>query len=407
MNFEKLTTSQQALLEILSCAVRGEKFKTNKELNWQNIFEESKLQSVALQVFDTIDSTADFDKNEWALYSFGSLRSNFEIHNQHAYLHNLMTKNNIDYVVLKGSASAFYYPNPKLRTMGDVDFLIKESEIEKASKALIDDGFVLVEQDHICHIVFKKGKMHFEMHFTPPGLPEGKNGEAIKEYFDNVFKLSCNVKIEDYKFVIPGDFHHGLTLLMHTYHHLLSEGIGLRHLCDWAVFVDSFDSKEFENLFKQKLETVGLWNFAKILSYLSHLYLKIPYKEFMGKFQSKLCEDLMCDIISGGNFGRKDKKRAEQGVAISNRGKNGVNKSSIIQFISNCNNASISQFPILKKVKILRPFGWLMLVIRRTFRVIFGKRKMPQINDILTEANKRKELYKNFHLFETEDNHEN
>ena len=42
------------------------------------------------------------------------------------------------------------------------------------------------------------------------------------------------VLFEGEKIRIPAPFHHGLILLLHTVHHMLGEGIGLRHLCDWG-----------------------------------------------------------------------------------------------------------------------------------------------------------------------------
>ena len=55
---------------------------------------------------------------------------------------------------------------------------------------------------------------------------------------------------------MPSHFHHGLNLLLHTNQHLLGEGLGLRHLCDWAVFAAGFSDEEFRELFEEKLKAV-------------------------------------------------------------------------------------------------------------------------------------------------------
>ena len=69
----------------------------------------------------------------------------------------------IPYVILKGCASAFYYPDPSKRLMGDVDFLVKESDLEQAGEILRQEGFVPWEEDHICHVVYRKDVTHLEM----------------------------------------------------------------------------------------------------------------------------------------------------------------------------------------------------------------------------------------------------
>ena len=184
---------------------------------------------------------------------------------------------------------------------------------------------------------------------------------------------------------------------------MLSEGIGLRHLCDWAAFVASFKNDEFEKLFKEKLTACGLWKFAQILSFLAHKYLNIEYKPFMEKADDELCSQLIADIFEGGNFGTKDKTRVFQGTAISSRGKNGIKKSKLLQIISNMNSAALTQFAFLNKYKFLKPIGFIFIGTRFTFRIITGKRKMPDISYSLENAERRKQIYKQLNLFETEE----
>lgn len=57
---------------------------------------------------------------------------------------------------------------------------------------------------------------------------------------------AIKVTDEDGNMVCPSDFHHGLILLLHTSHNMLGERIGLCHLCDWTVFVNSFTKDKFK-----------------------------------------------------------------------------------------------------------------------------------------------------------------
>ena len=47
-----------------------------------------------------------------------------------------MIANNMPYVAMKGLASAMYYPDPSLRSMGDVDFLVTKENVSHAGKLL-------------------------------------------------------------------------------------------------------------------------------------------------------------------------------------------------------------------------------------------------------------------------------
>lgn len=46
-------------------------------------------------------------------------------------------------------------------------------------------------------------------------------------------------------------------MLLHVAGHLINTGIGLRHLCDWAVFVAKFSDEGFCEMFEDKLKAVG------------------------------------------------------------------------------------------------------------------------------------------------------
>ena len=401
-----LTQTEKTVLSALSSGLCGEKYLAEKSTDWQEVLKESKAQSVCLAVFDALSEENDICasvREKFELISAKQISQNMTVHAYHNYLHNLMEKNGIDYCVLKGSASAYYYKSPLLRAMGDVDFLVKTEDLEKAKNILLEDGFSLYEDKHISHIVLRKGKMHFEMHFSLPGMPEGKYGEIIKTYLKDIFEKAKTVNIEGLEFKIPCPFHHGLILLMHTYHHMLGEGVGLRHLCDIAVFINSFKENGFEKAFKEKLETCGLWHFAKILAHTCYKYLEREKKSFMTEDLDDVAQAVINDIFAGGNFGRKDENRKSQSLAISDRGKDGINKSTRLQFIKSVNNAAQVQFPFIKRHKILHPVGFLAFIFRRGFRVLKGTRKMPNFKGVIKGANSRKEIYSQFRLFEGED----
>lgn len=329
-----------------------------------------------------------------------SLQKNAAVHVQHSYLHRLLSEHEIGYCVLKGCASAFYYPEPIKRAMGDVDFLVRRENVARASETLKADGFQQWEQEHICHIVFRKKPMHYELHFEPTGMPEGEARVMMEGYLEDIFEQAGLVRTKSAVYVKPSDFHHGLVIFLHTYHHLMAEGVGLRHLCDLAVFFDHFSNKEFMELYYEKLSAVGLWQFVRIMGQVCHQALGLPYREWMGDVDEALCADVIADIFAGGNFGKKDGSRWEQDVAISNRGKDGVGKPKLIQILCNINVATLTNYPFLKKVPVLRHLAWILRCIRYVGEVATGKKKRVNIVRVMSEAERRKQIYKQFHLFE-------
>ena len=401
----QLAQTQIDLLKILACSIKNQKYDSDEIVDYSALYNESMAQTVFLQTISALDldkiSDIDIRKN----FSIAALRQmghNLKIHAQHGYVHKVLHDNNIDYCILKGSASAYFYPRPLLRMMGDVDFLVRKSDVQRVENLFKQDGFVPLKEHHICHIVLQKEKIHLEMHFAPAGMPDGKNGELICGYLADIFDKAELVQVEGATFRRPSLFHHGLILLMHMYHHLLAEGIGLRHVCDWALWINSVDEKFIEQEFREKLLKCGLWEFARILSCLSFRYLDIPFRNWMGEINDKLLDDLMLDIFHGGNFGCLNSEREKQGWAISSRGKNGIAKNNFSQLFHTANSITENKFPILFMIPILRYCGTLLLISRYFFKVMAGKRENINLQRLLSDAKKRKYLYKKFHLFETE-----
>lgn len=394
----KIMEEQKALLSLIANSLFGVKAEIPCNTDFNRLLTESKQQAVTALALKNVSMPENVKDTNTV---FKNITVNSRVFADHTLLNNIMTKANIPYTVLKGAASAYYYPDPIFRAMGDVDFLVKKEDIEKATEVLKQNGFKPWEEEHICHIVFRKGKIHLEMHFEPAGVPNGKAGEAVRKYISDMIETSSLVKSDICTFVNPDKFHHGLIMLLHMQHHLLSEGIGLRHLCDWAVFVNSFKGNEFETLFKERLKNVGLWTFAKTISLAASIGIGLPKQEFMGGNTELACSTLN-DIISGGNFGSKDKDRSGEGFFISNRGKDGVNHSRPVQFILSVNQIVYTNWKVTKKAKILLPIGWAFWGIRRFIRVLTGKRRHMNFKKLYNSSKSRKELYKQLHLFETE-----
>lgn len=391
------------LLKLLSNSIFKTNFDFEEDTPWKEVIKESIAQSVTAIAFDGAKNAALPNElsEQWLLYSASAIRNNHFINRHHSVLHKLMTENGIPYCVLKGTASEYYYPDPNLRCMGDVDFYVPHEYFKKAIDVFLSNGFVTRGEKEDVHTVFRKGKMHFEMHFEPPGIPSNKMRGTIEKYFENILEESNQVQIGSESFVIPGKFHHGLILILHTCHHLLREGVGLRHLCDWAVFINSLKKGEFEKIFEEKLKRIGMWNFACILTITAGRYLNLPLSQAVSTDFNKF-DELIGDIFISGNFGKKDQNRYFESLYISSQDTMEKSKNKVGQFITSINNIIFSKHKWLKKLIFLIPFFWLFYGIRYFIRYLFGKRRAILSKEIIESSSKRKNIYNDFHLFETE-----
>ena len=373
------------------------------------VLEEAKAQTVFTGVFPFFRAELQQSGQGGFVAAqeifFGNVIKNTNNFMEHDELNKLMTKNDIPYCTLKGLASAYYYPDPSLREMGDVDYLVQETDFEKAKQAALNAGFAIDHGDEPdgIHIAFKREPMSiWEQHRTINGIPNGEVGENIQSEIDRTIKTSGQITLDGVICRIPDAFHHGLIMLLHVASHMTSEGIGLRHLCDWAVFANRLGNDGFDELFEEKLTRFGLWKFAQILTLVSEKYLGIAHMEWAQnpEVTDEHLEAVMEDIMNGGNFGKKDLNRYREIKYISNRGERTVdNKNVVDQVFGTLNQKTCSDYPWIKKHKVFLPIGWAAEGGRYLALLITGKRKSKGTSAMLREAAKRKEIYSKMELF--------
>lgn len=365
-----MNPNQEALVKIVS----GTLFQTNQAQPitvTESIQQETFNQTVYLLLLQA--ASPQFYKQH---------ASNIRVQCDHAYVHELLTAHHIPYVMLKGMVSASYYPDPKRRSLGDVDFLIQEEYVGRVSQLLQEDEFTAADDHGGIHIAFhREPSSTFELHWAINGCTD-----KVQGYLSDILEQAY----ESNGIMQPSHFHHCLILLTHTASHLTSEGVGLRHLCDWAVFINQIDVSQWE----KELKDCGLWTFAKVLSQVCVKYLRCEVKcggedrPWFGTINDALCEQLMDDILNGGNFGQKDSDRTRQIKYISNRGERTVDgKPSLLQV-----------FHTIKKKAADEKKSILGVVFDYAGMVLTGKRKIDTVSTIKA-ANQRKQLYSELKLY--------
>ncbi len=401
-----LNKTEQVLLDLLA----NNLFDAGKSIDavsadWRFVWYESYMQGVSLNAF------ADFPAELTESVDFSAIRKklqermseNLLVNKSHFKIHKVLTDAGVPYVILKGLASALYYPDFLLRSMGDVDFLISESDLEKTCQVLEQNGFVVSEKSHGDHLVYTDNICRYELHTQPAGMPKGEAGELVKNYLADLLEKAELQNTLFGEICVPSKFHHGLIILLHTCHHLTSSGIGLRHLCDWAVFVNSVSNTEFCGLFEEKLKRIGLWNFACVLTKLCEKYLSCPAKTWIGQIDEALVDALAKDIFEGGNLGQKSDDRSHEAMIMPKYGdEEHKGKNNSKRFISYVNQSVKNNWKSAEKNKFLLPVGWVYFGGRYVFRSLKSERPKIKVNSFISEANERKKIFDQLKLFEKE-----
>ena len=396
-----MTREDQFLLELLKGSLWGSTIELDpKEVDWETLLDTAALQTVTLSAFDGAAQIKNQIPKEiyvrWQQVAFRKLQSNMQVTAAQEELITILEQSAFPYVILKGSAAAFYYPNSELRQLGDVDFLINPEQKQAIAMKLMEAGYTRSHEDHICHQVFKKERAHLEMHHEPAGIPNGTAGEILR----GVLAETLNHRQVQNGFSAPAPFYHGLILLLHMQHHMVSEGLGLRHLCDWACFVykthrDAFWQERMIPLLKE----IGLLRYMNVMTAVCVSTLGIEGPDWMEPVSKTLKDAILGDILQGGNFGRKDPKRSASKIMISNHGKDGVGRSKAYYLYDTLHQSTLEQYPFAKKSKL---FGFL-IDCGRALRYLVGAAtgNRYSLRSLAKDADSRTDIYRQLEIFET------
>ena len=183
-----------------------------------------------------------------------------------------MERREIPVVVLKGLAFAQYYKNPLHRECGDLDCYMMGKK-EAGDLAALELGGTMEEAGYKhSHLLFKGLTIENHRFFTdfdntPTGmLTEQVLGELIQEeqtYLGDS-KLSC-----------PSANFNALFLLKHTQGHFIDEGIRMRHVLDWALFLRAKQEEVDWSKVLLMLETTRTAQFAGVMTAIAVRSLSI------------------------------------------------------------------------------------------------------------------------------------
>ena len=137
-NNNKCKEEEQVVLGLLKNEVFGVPFTPQPGIDWEKVAEESIYQATLLTAFshcDQLEMPAEL-RQKIKKQSEEYIKANLLNFQWHGQVHQMMEELKVPYCILKGVASAAYYPEPLLRQMGDIDFLVRKEDLEKVGQKL-------------------------------------------------------------------------------------------------------------------------------------------------------------------------------------------------------------------------------------------------------------------------------
>lgn len=396
---------EHIILELIKHALWNEKALISNE-DWSSIEQTANQQGVLSMLYLGAKDNADLFPVEvlkaWRADLLSCIMRNQEVNAVQQQVTGWMQEQGIRAAILKGVSCSMYYPMPETRALGDIDLLIDEENMLAVGEYLKTIGFEKAKSNHTFHVGYHKEGIALELHYGISKFPDSTGGREAQKFVNEFLDDARMVELNGMKFPALSESHQALMLLTHMERHLVLEGIGLRQLCDWAVFVNGSAKEHWQEKTLEMLDKCGLLTFAKVVTKTCVDYLGlIPSKaEWCMDIDAKTTQMMMEDIFRSGNMGAAEEDNTSSLFFDRTQlGKKGQNR--LTGLIKQLSKLSYRHFPFTEKFKFLLPFFWVFLPARYFVRSLLGLRPKKNVAKLLDDSNQRQKLYKSLNLYET------
>ena len=289
-------------------------FTPNEEINWEEMYEFAKKQTIIGVLFMGIEKLPKERRPEkkllmkWYAQTERIKQKNDELNEAVIAVTRQFTNDGFLNCVLKGQGNAQMYPNPSLRTPGDIDLwpLADRGKIYKYVRKDFPETEMLYH-----HLEYPKIKgIVTEVHFSPMFMNNPLYNWRFQKWVKSVGRAQCKneVTLPQGVFCRPTDEFNVVYQLAHIRHHFFDEGIGLRQMTDYYYLVknERLMAKRPEML--KLLKQFGLLGFAKAVMYVMKEVLGLDERFLLVEPDMKVGRMLVEEIIMTGNFGHEDSR---------------------------------------------------------------------------------------------------
>lgn len=203
------------------------------EFNLEEVMKEAQAHDVSGLVYRSLKSQIDLSayRKEVILKNLTQSRYTKQV----LQLMDELQQEGIQIILLKGIILKNIYPVADLRTMGDVDVLVRESQLEKIDLLLSVRGYEKKSIPNEKHHVYEGPWFQIEVQWTLGSLKRQQGLLAFEEHlWDHLQCIELNQKtywrLSDQDFLVH--------LILHAAGHMHLAGFGIRQLCDITLWIE-------------------------------------------------------------------------------------------------------------------------------------------------------------------------
>ncbi len=212
--------------------------------------------------------------------------------------------------VLKGQGIATLYPNPLLRTSGDIDLWLGGGRKKIYEYARSRLGLQGLTYQHIHYPLHEDAEV--EVHTTPGFLYAPLTNRRLQRYFETCAKVQFDNQVilpeETGVISVPTHEFNRIYILLHIYMHLFGEGIGMRQVLDYYYVLRQSVNEGSRQRTIAMLRQLRMLRFARAMMWIQQEVFALEKEHLIVEPDEKEGRFLLSEIMQAGNFGKYDQR---------------------------------------------------------------------------------------------------
>lgn len=211
-----------------------------------------------------------------------------------------------------------------LRQSGDIDVWVQNKSIPELVEYVKGSG--LRYKATAAHVECRMfDSTDVELHAEPAFMRNFRTNRKLVQLFN---ESKGSIVESELGFSVPSIEFNLVYMMVHMYHHVLFEGLGLRQLMDYYFVLRTVSGsfKEFQNV-SCTIESLGMLKFATGIMWIMKEVFALEDRYLICEANEKYGRLILEDVMAGGNFGHHDEKnKGLHGGSAVGRSLNGLKR---------------------------------------------------------------------------------
>lgn len=308
-------------------------------------------------------------------------------------------------VVVKGIVCRALYPQPELRPSSDEDLYLTAAEMPRFHAVLLRAGFVLTEPERDYRSAHEARYVHPDTGLVVEGHWALFPTEYAVYAVLNVQLPDLMQRAQDWEtggvtLRVPDVCDHLIFLLLHAFKHFISSGVGVRQLCDIALWMRRFGAQIDWQRVRAALRATHSEGFAAaIIDAGVHWFgLERAAAHIPPDWETLESAALLADALSGGVYGSADSTRRHSCTitihAADRAHRGGTGRASLCAALFPGHEVMAGWYPYVARCPALLPAAW----AQRIWRYLRTRGKHTGAQDSLRVGAQRVELLRQYRV---------